>query len=109
MIHYRAGIKAIKRRDRRRYCMAMLVVGLLGGAYAVAAPHVEERAQAPSPKSALARSSHAAKSSHDRNACGLKPGGVVVVLPIFILGGDADGQAIFYLGHIDDPVCTWAI
>lgn len=85
--------------------MAVLAGGLLGGAYAVAAPRVE----APSPKSAPAHSSQAAKSLHDRNVCGLKPGGVVVVLPIFILGGGADGQAVFYLGHIDDPVCTWAI
>jgi len=109
MFRYRAGIETIKHRARRRYCMAMLAGGLLGSAYAATSLPLERPVRAPSPKSAMAQLSHAAKIPHDRNACGLKPGGVVVVLPIFIVGGDADGQAVFYLGHIDDPVCTLAI
>jgi hypothetical protein len=109
MIHYRAAIKAIKHRARKRYCMAMLARAVLGGAYAVAALPIEEPAQASWPKSAQVHSSDVAKPLRDRNACGLKPGGVVVVLPVFIVGSDADGQAVYSLGHIGDPVCTWAI
>ena len=103
MIHYRAGIKTVRNRTKKRYVLAVVFGVLLGSAYAVAGPALEKQALA-LPKPVLAHSPQVAQSPGGDDGCAPGPVGVVFPIPKFISEHDGSSQA-----DAVEPVCTWAI
>jgi len=104
MIHYRAGIKTIRNRTKKRYVLAILLGVLLGSAYAVAGPRLERQTPA-LPKPTPTQPSHMTESPRSDDGCAPRPVGVVFPIPKFISEHEDEGS----LADTVEPVCTWAI